>query len=375
MRILYVTDALAIKGGLERVLVDKVNWLVENAGDEISILTINQGGRPIAYSLNPKANLIDLDIPFHCQYRYYGWRRLVEVSRLHHQFREELHHQLKSLRPDIINCVRLDYISDLLRVKGNVPLVYESHSCFWGSHYEKTGFFRQIHTLWWNLKACRAQAVVALTEGDAKIWRKVGRRVWVIPNVVYLNEDKHYSDGLSKSVVFSGRLSKQKDIGSLLAIWKLVFEMHPDWTLHIYGEKGDADGSVFERLHKMADGIVLHDPVEHILDEYKKYSILLLTSLYEPFGLVLPEAMSCGLPVVSFDCPYGPADIITDEVDGYLIKNRDIEAFAETVCRLIENESLRKSLATAAIQSSLRYSSENIMPKWQDLFLKILSSK
>jgi glycosyltransferase involved in cell wall biosynthesis len=104
------------------------------------------------------------------------------------------------------------------------------------------------------------------------------------------------------------------------------------------------------------------------MEKYIGSSILLLTSLFEPFGLVLPEAMSCGLPVVSFDCPYGPADIITDGVDGFLIKNRDVQAFADRVCQLIEDKELRVRMGQAAIKSSQRYRADVIMPKWKELF-------
>ena len=101
--------------------------------------------------------------------------------------------------------------------------------------------------------------------------------------------------------------------------------------------------------------------------------MLLLTSKFEPFGLVMPEAMSCGLPVVSFDCPYGPAEIITDGEDGFLIKNRDIHAFADKVCQLIENPPLRKEMGKQAIISSQRFSPEKIMPMWKQLFESIVS--
>ena len=101
--------------------------------------------------------------------------------------------------------------------------------------------------------------------------------------------------------------------------------------------------------------------------------MLLMTSKFEPFGLVMPEAMSCGLPVVAFDCPYGPAEIITDGVDGFLIKNRDMHAFADKVCQLIENPRLRAEMGQRAIASSQRFSPEKIMPMWKQLFESMVS--
>jgi glycosyltransferase involved in cell wall biosynthesis len=96
--------------------------------------------------------------------------------------------------------------------------------------------------------------------------------------------------------------------------------------------------------------------------------MLLLTSVYEPFGLVLPEAMSCGLPVVSFDCPFGPSDIITDGEDGFLIANRSVSDFADKVCLLIEQPDRRRAMGKAGIASAQRYHASRIMPQWQAFF-------
>ena len=86
----------------------------------------------------------------------------------------------------------------------------------------------------------------------------------------------------------------------------------------------------------------------------------------------MPEAMSCGLPVVAFDCPYGPEEIVTDGEDGFLVKDRDIETFAQRVCHLIENVELRQQMGKKAIQNAQRYSADNIMPKWRELFESLM---
>ena len=125
----------------------------------------------------------------------------------------------------------------------------------------------------------------------------------------------------------------------------------------------------------MDKNIVVFDPTPDIFDKYRENSILLLTSIYEPFGLVLPEAMSCGLPVVAFDCPYGPADIITDGVDGFLIRDRNVEEFANKVCLLMDNMDLRVKMGRAGIESSKRYDESRIMPLWKQLFDRLVQRK
>ena len=126
-----------------------------------------------------------------------------------------------------------------------------------------------------------------------------------------------------------------------------------------------------ERLQK---NIHVHQPDPNIFERYLESSVFVLTSLFETFGLVMPEAMSCGLPVIAFDCPSGPANIINDGVDGFLIKNRDFSEYAEKLCQLIESCQLRHEMGKAAIQSAQKYSSKKVMPQWLNLYKKLLVS-
>ena len=194
----------------------------------------------------------------------------------------------------------------------------------------------------------------------------------MIPNVVHLNESGLYSDCTAKSVIFVGRFSKQKDVGSLLRIWTLVRERYPDWSLHIYAGYGEDQDSVLAEIKQMDAHVQVHEATSHMMEKYRESSILLMTSSYEPFGLVLPEAMSCGLPVVAFDCPYGPADIITDGIDGFLISKRSQEEFANRVCQLIDHLDLRIKMGKSGIESSKKYAERYIMPLWKQLFDRLV---
>ena len=213
---------------------------------------------------------------------------------------------------------------------------------------------------------------VALTQGDAAEWRKLTPSVCVIPNVVHLNDSGKYSDCAAKSAIFVGRFSKQKDVGSLLRIWTLVHKRYPDWCLHIYGGYGEEQDSLLEEIRLLDANIEVHEATSDIMEKYLESSILLMTSSYEPFGLVLPEAMSCGLPVVAFDCPYGPADIITDGTDGFLVKSGYIKYYVDKVCFLLENEALRQKMGRAGQQTSQRFSASRVMPMWKNMFEQII---
>ena len=372
MILLYICDALAVYGGLERVLIEKANWLAGQDGYEVSLLTVNQGEHPVSFPLHPDVQFEDLGIQFHQQYHLSFWRRFALNRQLHRLFRERLANIIQESVPDVIICTRLDFIRDVVNVKGDIPLVFESHSSCLASRFEGDGLLRRIHIRYLQMAVRKAAMTVALTQGDAAEWRKLTPKVCVIPNAVHLNDSDLYSDCTTKSAIFVGRFSKQKNVGSLLCIWKLVHERFPDWCLHIYGGYGEEQDSLLAEIQQMDVNIQVHEATSHIMEKYRESSILLMTSSYEPFGLVLSEAMSCGLPVVAFDCPYGPADIITDGTDGFLVKSGDIKYYVDKVCFLLENEILRQKMGRAGQQTSHRYDASRVMPMWKNMFEQII---
>lgn len=371
MKLLYIENTLAIHGGIERVLTDKLNWLVEHGDCEICLLLANQGNHPIVFPLSHRVECHDLGIMFHQVYRYSGLKRYRLMFKLHRLFRQRVIAQIQTFSPDIIVFTRMGFVCDIMKVHGNVPVVYEAHNTFSSYTIERRSWLLKLQLKYWHYALRKVQVIVALTQGDAMEWKKLNPHVQVIPNVVHLNETSRFSDCCSKSAIFVGRFSFQKDIQSLLLIWREVYQRHPDWQLHIFGGYGEQQDNCVTVISKMEAGVSLHQPTAQIYNNYLKSSILLMTSYYESFGLVLPEAMSCGLPVVAFDCPYGPADIISDGEDGFIIKNRSINEYVDKVCLLMEDENLRKKLGRAGILSSQRYRASVIMPQWLHLFNEI----
>ncbi len=372
MRLLYIVSAVAVHAGLERILIDKVNWLAEKPDYEIYVVTFDQGNHPLVFPLHPNIDIRDINVSLHRSYQYSGIRRLLYGHRLHNLLLKRLNLTIMEINPDIIFCLQKPHINDIVKAARRVPVVFESHS-------SRKGRFMEVLTLWDKIKVIfneksyehsvkKVKCVVALTQGDALEWQKINRNVVVIPNVVHLNLTGRTSSLVEKKVVFVGRYAVQKDIGSLLQIWQIIHLRHPDWRLDIYGGYGPEIDKWFDIIGTQQANVFAHHSVSDLSDIFMHSSMLLLTSLYEPFGLVIPEAMSFGLPVVAFDCPYGPSDIITDGVDGFLIKNRSINEFAEKVCLLMEDAELRKRMGKAGIISSQRYSADIIMPLWQSLF-------
>ena len=367
MNIIYLTDTLALWGGIEKVLSCKAKELSERFGYHVRILTTNQGTHPLPFEFSDNVSYVDLGINLHHQYRYKSISRLLFMYRTRKLFRTRLQEQIDNFHADVVVLVMLNYADVISDVLKDIPWIFESHSSYYSEKFERKSYFYRINCFVnkWCLR--HASGVVALTQKDACNWQKVSANTFVIPNIVQLNDTGCYSDCSSRHVIFAGRFFYQKGIDALIEVWKLVHQKHPDWVLDIYGE-GELKDYFARIIEQLNINIIIHHPEATILQRYCESSMLLLTSVYEPFGLVLPEAMSCGLPVVSFDCPYGPADIITDGVDGFLIKNRDVQAFADRVCQLIEDKELRVRMGQEAIKTSQRYRADVIMPKWKELF-------
>lgn len=372
MRVLYFFRSLAICGGIERIMVDKMNYLVSMCGYEVYMMTSDQGKHPVPYPLDEKVHLEDLDIQFHHQYLYHGLKRLFVRKWMARLFESRLSKRIQDIQPDVIVCTTANYldINVLVKLKGGIPLVVESHSIC-RQTIDHKGFRNRYTGYMYRRGLSKAQVVVSLTEDDANEWRKIYSHVVAVPNMVHLNEGT-VSTLENKRVIWVGRFDYQKRPLEMVRIWEKVQPFFPDWQLDIYGE-GEQRQELEDKVCSLGINIEVHQSTEHIFDCYRDSSILVSTSLFEPFGLVISEAMSCGLPVVAYDCPYGPADIITDGVDGFLINNSDIGVFADKVCLLIENEDLRRQMGRNGIVSSQRYRPDIIMPKWIELFKQLTS--
>ena len=372
MRILYIFRSLAHWGGIERIMIDKINYLSSVYGDDIYILTTDQGKHLIPFYLNSSVHVENLNICFHRQYRFRGLRRYIIAWRMEYLFKKRVYEKIKTIKPDIIDCTTANYVdlSVLAKTKGDIPLVIESHSIFQRTII-KGGLKRMYANYLYNKGIKCASAIVTLTERDALDWSKFHPCVKVIPNFVHLNEGK-LSSLDNNRVIWVGRLASQKRPMEMIELWKTIYPQFPDWHLDIYGE-GELGNLLEKTVCSLGMNIHVNPPTSSIFECYRNSSILVSTSLFEPFGLVIPEAMSCGLPTVAYDCSFGPASIIKDGINGFLVKMDDREMMTKRICMLMNDFSLRKRIGKAAIESVSRYSAAIVMPLWKELFHYLLT--
>ena len=366
MKVLFVFRSLAVWGGIERILVDKMNWLALKGGNEVYMLTTDQGDHPIPYQVCNKVHIEDLGINFHRKYQFGYLKRIVISYQMRHKYKKSLSDRINRIQPDVIVCTTADHIDIIVDVKGGIPLVVESHSiCSRTIEKGKNAVLRQYRRFKFLKSLSKTDCVVALTEGDAEEWRHFHHHVIVIPNMLHPCKVEP-SSLTAKRVIWVGRFDYQKRAEVAIGIWKHVVNRYPDWSLDIYGE-GEYESEV-TLMASSTRNVFVHKPTSQIFDCYSNSSILISTSLFEPFGLVIAEAMSCGLPVVAFDCPYGPAAIINEGVNGFLIPSDNMHFFADKLSLLIEDASLRKHMGQAALDSSDRFNTDLVMPQWLALF-------
>ena len=206
---------------------------------------------------------------------------------------------------------------------------------------------------------------VVLTNEDKIKWKN--SKVEVIPNFLEKYPTK-ISELKNKKIISVGRLDYQKGFDLLIDVFEKVTRVHPEWKLEIYGE-GEEKEKLNEKIkNKNLDGnIKLNGVTIEIGKKYIEASIYVMSSRYEGFGMVLLEAQAYGLPIVSFNCPCGPKDIITANKNGFLCNFGNIDDMAEKIIYLIDNIEIRKNFGKKARENSLEYSEEKIMEKWENL--------
>jgi len=379
MKIVYIIDSLALKGGAERIITEKMNYLATIYNYDVSVITYYQFHEPNTYPLSCKVKQINLSIPFYQQYRYSYPKRLWLKWGFYRQLQLELQQTVNSINPDILIGVGYTLADVVCSIKCQAAKIIESHEARMYTQspllHKNTSLFSTIYAIlnrkiYLNIVEKRADAVVTLTKGDALEWKNA-KRVEIIPNFSIM-PISNLSNGESKRVIAIGRLEWQKGYDKLIDIWKLVSPTHSDWQLDIYGE-GSLEADLKKRINEAGlINVTIHPFTHNISQEYAKSSIQVLTSRFEGFSLVLLEAMRHGLPCVTFDCPFGPKELIDDNKCGYVIENDNINQFAERLNYLIDNQQVRKRFAKEALMKSRKYNVDNIMNLWKELFNSLL---
>lgn len=355
-KICFCIEDITRCGGTERVCITLANAL-NKRGYDIYILSVwNRSSKPF-FHCNKNINLKSIFTPFEKKY----FNRLFYI-----RFKIRLFCLLHKI--DII----ID--TDIDRCNQTIPAIKSSKikHIAW-EHFSYPYFLENIH----HQKALpkilsRSNAMVVLTEADRELYIKNQNIPKELIHQIYnpicykeLSPIKHNSS----KVISVGRFSKEKGFDLLLKAWKIVEEEIDNWSLEIWGDTGVDTGNVHYTFNSLElKRATLHPSTNDIESIFREAAIYVLPSRSEGLGLVLIEASSYSLPLIAFDCPNGPREIIRNGVNGILVEPENVNQLARSLISLIKDESLRNKMGSAAFYEGKRFSEENIICQWENLF-------
>ena len=364
MKLLYFTIQINKVGGLARIVIDKINWLVGH-GYEVALCNIEALDVKPVYPVDPRVKLIRGDIhtkPGGIMTRAKGVIGAIERTK----------EVIRQVKPDIIINAHCPLVTWILPfVCRNIPKIVEIHQSRQGLEVFNRQFMSSIarlghrHTIKWIYS--RYDRFVVLTNGDKEAWGC--NNSIVIPNfhnfevlkTLHKRQDSH-------QIIMLARLMPQKRIDLMIDVWAKLAKEFPEWRVKVLGE-GMLRSQLEEKIrtHGLQDSFLMPGEVKDVTSELQSSDILCLTSEYEGFGIVLIEAMAKGIPVIAFEY-IGVHDIINDGMDGFIVSFGDVDEYAEKLKQLMTEKELYERLATEALISVHKFDKEKVMRNWDDLF-------
>lgn len=357
--IAILASRLDLPGGIERAVVNTAN-LFASKGHKISLFILDETGESF-YSLDPSISIIQQPLSFGITREgnifTRKMRMLSDVLKLRKL--------LKSLKADYIICSEYPFTVAVVlagAVKFSKVFSWEHHHHAW---LKKNKFWATL----FNNACQKLSGIICLNKEEAAYYQQFCP-VHVIPNFID-NKTGLQSNSNGRQILSVGWLIPRKGIDLLLPAAKAVLEKHPDWKWKLIGD-GEMKQEVLDYIQqeKLQNRLILQQPVNSSIDhEYLSSSLFVLTSRFEAFPMVLLEAMSYGLPCISFNCSSGPADIITDNIDGLLVEKENIQNLSTAISLLISDEERRKKMGDSASINISRFSADHVYKIWREKVL------
>jgi glycosyltransferase involved in cell wall biosynthesis len=379
-KIVYCTPALYSAGGTERVVSLKANYFADVLGYDVTIIVTEGKNSNSFFHLSDKVEVINLGLNFEEIWNVSFIEKVFLYLKKQRKYKKLLKRELMRIRPDItITTLRreINFINEINDGSRKIGEQHLSRSNYRRTDPRFTNICEKFFYRWWKNRIVysltKLDKLVVLTPDAASEWTEV-KNIIMIPDPLPIKVESCCTTS-SKRVITIGRYSYEKGYDLLLKVWSIVEKKFSDWQLDIFA-MGDPTPYV-----KMMDDLSidkkrchLNSSVVDVEDVYMKSSILVQPSRTEGFGLVIVEAMSCGLPVVSFDCENGPRSVITNGEDGFLIPPFDVEMFANSLMRLMSDDDLRKSMGEKGKQNSQRYDIDIVGQQWKQLFDELMQN-
>jgi GalNAc-alpha-(1->4)-GalNAc-alpha-(1->3)-diNAcBac-PP-undecaprenol alpha-1,4-N-acetyl-D-galactosaminyltransferase len=367
MRVTLIISSLS-SGGAERVITTMANYWTRK-GWQITLLTMDDGSESPFYDLDTAVSHHPLGVASVSDNSFQGF--VNNIRRL-----KVLRRAIRATAPQVVisfmDRTNVLVLASMLGV--HVPIVVSERID--PRHHT-------IGDMWMTLRRLlyprAAWLVVQTDEVLSYFSARMQVHARVIPNPV-LPLIENDPQGLltnnpheRKIILAMGRLADQKGFDLLIQAFAQVVPVHPDWSLEIWG-----DGPQRQNLGRLIEEVGLRDRAQlpgrtkQPFDVMRRSDLFVMSSRYEGFPNTLCEAMACGLPVVSFDCPSGPRAIVRDGIDGVLVPAGDVGALAEALNRLMNDEYARQRLAWRAPEVLARFGLEKVMCTWETLLKDVV---
>lgn len=361
IKLAYCIENLTQIAGTERMMLSKANYLVGTGRYDVHIIIKND--MTITPSCNENIHFINLTATDKKNY----YRKLSEY--------------LCDIRFDF--CITFGGINIDFIPKINDRSIKILDSQFSFDIYKKwelakgNNFYRKfignLKTILFIKKARKFDKIIVLTNNDKQLWTRFCENVSYIHNGIKIRNVEQ-SSLKNKQIISVGRLDYNKGFDMLIDAMKIVCQRHPEWVLNIYGDGGIKHS--LENLivkNELQKNVFLKGHTDNLDNAYMTSSIFALSSRSEGFGLVILEAQTFGLPVVTFATPSGPAEIVNNNKDGFVIDRvGDIKSYANKLIELIENYEMRVKMGSEGRKNIGRFKLEDIMIEWDKLFNKLL---
>ncbi|MFI6600964.1 glycosyltransferase family 4 protein [Nonomuraea sp. NPDC050536] len=367
-------------GGTIRTVFNLANYLCEKHDVEI-VSILKEADEPF-FALDPRVKVRFLDNRLKPHYGVPAWlskmhsRLIPEEETAYHRFNVwtdiKLARYIRSLDGGVLMSTRpgLNLAMAQLAPPGVITIGQEHVAL-------RTQPESVQKLISWRYR--RFDALVTLTKADLRDYRNAltrkPKRLARIPNAV-----PPMTGGQakleSKVVVAVGRMTRIKGFHRLITAWEQVAKAHPDWTLRIYGAGPQEENLANQVIEAGLQGKVeLPGATNDVGAALEQASIFVLSSRHEGFPMTILEAMGKGLAIVSFNSPHGPKEMISDEVDGLLVKPRTNDNLAAAIIRVIEDEQLRRHLAANALETARTYHVDVIGDQWEALMDELVARR
>ena len=373
-KIVYCVPSLYIPGGVERVLTLKANYFAEHFGYDITIITTDGKDKPYAFPLSERVNVINLDINFNELWNCSFIRKVYLYLKKQYVYKKKLKDELMRIRPDITDSLlrrEINFFTEIPDGSKKIGELHVNRANYRNFEANETNFIKELFSKYWmhdlikHLK--KLDRFIVLTEEDKATWVELDNVV-AIPNPISFTVDRA-SPLSQKRVIAVGRYAYQKGFDMLLKAWAIVEKQNNEWTLAVYGAgERESYQQLMDELMINKDRCHLYGNTKEIQKEYQNSSLFIVSSRFEGLSMAMLEAIACGLPVVSFACPCGPRDVISDGINGMLVPKEDIEGLAKALIKLMDSPGQIKIMGENARKKSEDFKIEALAGKWKELF-------